>query len=549
MRIVQYNAQVKDAPRMDPEQMVSDALKMNANVLTINAGGIAAWYPSKVPFHHINEYMADRDFLREILDAAHAKDIKIIARFDFSLAEDYIYHQNPQWFSRDSTGKPLTRGNDRPGLWRNLYVTCSNGGYQNEAVGVAVVSEVIENYDVDGIFYNASYTFPCWCEVCQEKYLSKYGQYLPQNPAEFDPGWIPSCNTGMTRKYWNLIRSKNKDMLCCRYYFPAFPHNPLGRADNINERAKTGNLLCTEAQDVLSLGRNNLPDWPLPAILMKMGRTLSDFPPPVGIIHMSPGMAWRHVGLPAAELLYWSAQVAAHGGQYWATLTGVCDTNTDKRMLGALSQINGMIKKIEEDMNGAVTAAKVLLLCDDKHMFGWTDALFRCHIEFDVMTDYQFDAGIIARYPVVIISKGFAYTPETGGHLEEYVSHGGHLIVEGTSGMALAAVLKLLGIEGTVVCSEDMGAAYLRIEEPGKYLREAVGETDLVPLRGKVGFCTAKKIPWSTPPGSRLSRRWMWWASRRNGQACPRLTHRCRCVLPAITARAGYFFCLMKPEN
>jgi hypothetical protein len=208
---------------------------------------------------------------------------------------------------------------------------------------------------------------------------------------------------------------------------------------------------------------------------------------------MSPGMDWRHVGLPAAELLYWSAQVAAHGGQYWATLTGVCDTNTDKRMLGALSQINGMIKKIEEDMDGAVTAAKVLLLCDDKHMFGWADALFRSHVEFDVMTDYQFDAGIIARYPVVIIPKGFAYTPETGGHLEEYVSCGGHLIVEGTSGMELAPVLKLLGIEGTVVCSESMGAAYLRIEEPGKYLREAVGETDLVPLRGKVGFCTAKR--------------------------------------------------------
>lgn len=497
MRIVQYNAQVKDAPRMNPQKMAEDAVWLGANTVVLNVGGISAWYPTQVPFHHANEYTKPgQDFLREALDAFHSRNIRVVARFDFALAEDYIYYQNPQWFCRAPDGTPLTVGNNRPGLWRNLYVTCVNGGYQNEAVGLRVMEEVVERYDIDGIFFNGGYATPCWCEHCKRKYQARYGKPLPENPAEFEPDWLSSCNTETTEKYWRMVQSKAPELLFTRYYFPfelQADSVRRHRGDNINERSKTGNLLCTEAQDILSLGKNRLPAWGTPAIHIKMGRTVPGFAPPIGIIHMCPGMDWRHLGLPAAELRFWSSQVLAHGGQYWATVTGVEETNTDKRMLKALSEVNSMIQKAEADMSGTQTFADVLLFCDDgTYVLGWADALLHCHIEFDMAASYQFDAQRLKKYPLAILPKGFPYSPEIASSLEAYVQSGGRLIIEGTQGSALAPVQHLLGVEGEIVSSEEMKAAYLRVEEPGTALQKALGNTGLAPLGGRVGFCTPR---------------------------------------------------------
>ncbi|WP_222429859.1 family 10 glycosylhydrolase [Paenibacillus cremeus] len=497
LRIIQFNLQQKDAPLMDAEKIARESEEMGANVIVINAGGIVGWYPSQVRFHHVNEYMENgRDILREILDTCHARDIKVIARFDFALAEDYIYHQNPQWFARNPDGTVISRGNDRPGLWRRLYTTCINNGYQNEAVGLAVLNEVLDNYDVDGIFWNGGYSSPCWCGVCQEKYLTKYGKPIPEKASEFEADWLASCNTESTQKYWDLMRTKAPDKLFTRYYFPFnldLGHNMTLPADNINERSRTGNMLCTEAQDVLSKGQKNIPEWSEPAIRMKMGRTMEELPSPIGIIHACPGMDWRHVGLPVPEFLYWSAQIKANGGSHWSTLTGICDTIEDKRILDGVTQLNQMIKKVEDDMDEAKCAAQVLLLSDDgTYVQGWADGLISNHIEFEMMAHYQLDLEKMKRYSVVVIPKGFAFPEGASRLLEEYVSTGGHLIVEGTSGIELSPVLHLLGIEGQIVCSEPMVAAYQRIEPAGSVLHTKLGNTGLVPLRGKVGFCVPK---------------------------------------------------------
>lgn len=507
LRIIQFNLQVKDAPLMDADKIVRECKELGGNAMTINAGGIAAWYPSKVRFHHVNEYMAEgRDILYELIEASHARDIKIMARIDFAMAEDYIYHQNPQWFVRDPDGSPISKGNDRPGLWRKLYLTCINGGYQNESVGLVVMNEILDKYDVDGIFWNGGYSKPCWCGICQDKYMNKYGKPLPKAISEFEPDWLSSCNTECTRKYWDLMRTKAPDKLFTRYYFPFkidYGGNVRLPADNINERSQTGNMLCTEAQDVLSHGKNNLPEWSEPAIRMKMGRTLAGFPSPIGIIHTSPGLDWRHVGLPVPEFLFWSAQIIANGGNHWTSLTGFCDTMEDKRILGGVSHLNGMIQQVEEDMHEATCASQVLLLCDDgTYVQGWADGLISNHIEFDMMAHYQFDLEKMRQYPVAIIPKGFAFPEGSGSLIEEYVAGGGHLIVEGTSGSELRPVLHLLGIEGPIVCSEPLVAAYLRMEPAGNDLRTQLGETALVPLRGKIGFSVPK-------PGTEVYATWV----------------------------------------
>ena len=71
-RMIQYNLQVKDAPLMDPEQIAKDTEALNANVVVMNVGGIYAWYPTKVPFHYLNEYFPEgRDLIKELIETMH----------------------------------------------------------------------------------------------------------------------------------------------------------------------------------------------------------------------------------------------------------------------------------------------------------------------------------------------------------------------------------------------------------------------------------------------------------------------------------------------
>ncbi|MGH0052273.1 MAG: hypothetical protein ACQ5SW_02645, partial [Sphaerochaetaceae bacterium] len=287
------------------------------------------------------------------------------------------------------------------------------------------------------------------------------------------------------------------EMPYLRYYWPFDLDIGIGEilpADNIESVSEEGNTLCTEAQDILSLGVQRLPEWNTPALRMKMGRTIEAFPPPVGIIHTSPGMDWRHACMPEAEFLYWAAQIPANGGSYWTTFTGFSDTIPDKRMLRTIRTFNRMTEKIVDDMEGAESVCEVMLLSDGGiSVQGWAEALMCAHIDFDMLAQYQLAFDRIQKYPVVIVPKGFAYEKDAKGIFENYVAGGGKLIVEGTVEAELTEVKDLLGVKDTIVCSEDLEATYLRVEQEGAEIQEKLGEVGLVPLRGKVGFCEPKE--------------------------------------------------------
>jgi hypothetical protein len=499
MRIIQYNLQVKDAPLMNGEKIARQTEEMGGNVIVVNVGGVSAWYPSKTPYHHVNEYMGGRDITREIIDACHARDIKVIARFGFLMgADESIYHQKPQWFMRKPDGSPITLGSERPGGWSLLYAVCPNGGYSTDEVALPALGEVLDNYDIDGIFGLGGIMLgPCWCGVCKEKYLNKYGKELPNDPAQIDPDWFISTPLENTQKFWDVMREKTPEKPLISYYYPfefdiveTSIHTP--GMDRI-EKLKTGNMLCSEAQDTLSSGIKNLPHRALPALTAKLGRSIEGMPNPLCIIHTCPGMDWRHSNLPIPEFLAWSAQVVASGGNYWASFTGIPDTNADKRILHAVKQINEMIAKVESDMDNADCLAKVLLLCDgDRDSRGWAEALLSSHIEFDMLTSYQLDLERLKRYHLLILPAKCKNIVKLGTLLEKYLAEGGRLIVEGTSGSRLKPLIHLLGVDGQIIESESMGAAYLRVEPASEAIHGRLGETELVPLRGKVGYCVPK---------------------------------------------------------
>ncbi|MFS0870873.1 family 10 glycosylhydrolase [Paenibacillus xylanilyticus] len=493
LRIIQPNMQVKDTGKIDPERLADQMLEMGANAMVFNVGGIYAWYRSDVAFHVHNEYLPrGSDLLRDMIRSCHQRGIRFIARFDFSKAEDSVYLQKPQWFVRREGGQPDIIGATRPGAWPLLMSTCTNSGYRNEELAVPVIREALERYEIDGVFFNApGYVF-CQCSKCQKKYKDIYGTALPETSAEMASDFAARCFDDNLGRMYEVIKAVRPEVPMILYY-------NLHR-DNLEKRVSITDMLCTEPQDVLSLGHTRIPEFWQPALSIKVGRSIPGRPDPFGIVHSCPGMDWRHTGLPPAEYRFWLSQIPANGGQLWHSLTGIPDTITDKRILRTVTEVNRDAAKLAAYMDGAKPVNQVAIMWSaNRSAEGLAEALIHKHIPFDVILPEQMASMNLHRYPVVLLPEGFAYSSDFDELLHDYVSQGGRIIAEGElpkdENQNEYVLTNLFGISGEMQESEYLVASYLRFEQRHltgnevNPLQQKLQETELIPHRGRVIYC------------------------------------------------------------
>lgn len=481
VRVIQPNLQVKDTSKIDPEKLAEQLDEMGANTVVFNVGGIYAWYPTEVQNHTLNDYLpTGQDLLASMIDALHKRKMRFIARFDFSKAEDSIYLKNPQWFVRDQRNQPQVIGTERPGNWSLLMSTCINSSYRSHEVAIPVINEVLSKYPIDGIFLNNPGPIACYCQTCKRKYRTLYGEELPDDKSKFHPEWATKCMKDNIDQLYSQIKEKDADLPLILYY-------NLYR-DSLYDRAKTADMLCTEPQDILSLGSKNIPEFWKPALSIKLGQSLTDYPNPFGIVHSSPGMDWRHTGLPPAEYQFWLCQIPANGGQIWHSLTGIPDTIHDKRILNVVTQHNNMVKKVAPFMEGAQSHNEVALIWNAASSGeGWADGLLEKQISFDVLLPEQVIKRDLSQYRAVIVPETLQWTEELYAALRLYTSNGGGLIIEGLPKGVNAE--EFIGIEPDIQYSEELNASYLRFEKRGSTLQRGLEETELIAHRGTTMYC------------------------------------------------------------
>src|SRR5687768_6835849 len=145
VRWVQTNLRETDA-NLNVARLMAELTDMRANVLHFGMGGIAAYYPTKVPFHYASPHMPPgRDLFGEVLREAHARKIRVVGRFDLSKTRKEVLDAHPEWFFRKANGEPV--------IYNGLYSTCINGGYYRDQ-GMKILAEALERYEVDGLFFN-----------------------------------------------------------------------------------------------------------------------------------------------------------------------------------------------------------------------------------------------------------------------------------------------------------------------------------------------------------------------------------------------------------
>lgn len=136
-------------------------------------------YPTKVGRPHAR--FAERDVLREMVDACHARDIAVVLYvsliFDRASADAH-----PEWRMRTWDGKVQGEGG-RHG------VLCVNSPYREYVR--AFVSELAGRYDVEGLRCDMTFwPWLCFCEHCKRRHADEAGGEIPTTIDWIDPRWV-----------------------------------------------------------------------------------------------------------------------------------------------------------------------------------------------------------------------------------------------------------------------------------------------------------------------------------------------------------------------
>src|SRR5256885_3780082 len=199
-RCGQINFNERDPLTMDANAWMDYWASLKVNAVLLNGGGIVAFYPTEIPYHHRSQFLGARDLFGDMVSAAKKRGLRVVARMDCNWAYEEAFKARPEWFERNRDGSPK---NHTESPW--LYKTCMFSTYFTEQMP-AIYREINRRYTVDGFFTNG---WPstgslelCYCESCQKLYREKVGG-IP--PAETD------ATNALYRKYYEAHMNRSEE--------------------------------------------------------------------------------------------------------------------------------------------------------------------------------------------------------------------------------------------------------------------------------------------------------------------------------------------------
>jgi hypothetical protein len=451
IRWLQTNLPESDAG-LNPARFVGEVADYDANVLLMTMGGISAYYPSKVQFHYVSPYLPPgQDTFGEVLREAHARHIRVVGRFDLSKAHKEVYDAHPEWFFKKADGSPAP--------YNGLYQACINGGWYRDK-GVEILTEALDRYDVDGLFFNmfenpaSDYSgHPlglCHCDNCKRLFRARFGRDLPDQPDRDYRDFMRDNSRSMSETIARLLKSKR-------------PHAAL-----VGTSPEIGDVVFSESNTAVN---RPLPLWPY-ASSDNVSRARNTYPGKMAINHCMSfiDFPWRFSVAPQAEIRTRLWQNVAHGGGAAFNLHSTL-AQEDRTALEAMRPIYRWLQQHEEYFVGQESAARVLLLGGGTRGFGASEDAYRGmfrllaeeHIPFGVVDNLDW----IGKRPVdLVISPGAAPLG-----LQPYVQNGGHVIVAGV-------VAPPFDLGKEVKLWQDPDGAYFRIRDHALF--PSLKSTDLV---------------------------------------------------------------------
>ena len=146
LRWAQTNITEVDSVNYDIDWWKEQWRRTKVQGVIFNAGGIVAYYPSDLPLTYHAEFLKGRDLFGELVQAARAEGLTVLARMDSNRVHEPVFLEHPEWIARDAAGNPYKKGD-----W---FVTSIDSPYYREYLQ-EVLREIATRYKPDGFTDNS----------------------------------------------------------------------------------------------------------------------------------------------------------------------------------------------------------------------------------------------------------------------------------------------------------------------------------------------------------------------------------------------------------
>lgn len=431
MRWAQLTLVEDDPGKFDPNFWLDYFRRIHADAACLSAGGVVAYYPTKIPLHHRSAWMQEGDDpLGYLIEGCRRMDMTVILRTDPHAVRQNVYDAHPDWIAVTADGEKRRHWAD-PDLW----VTCALGPYNFDFM-TQVHEEIMEMYAPDGIFSNRwAGSGMCYCEHC-DRMFREYsgGMDLPRGGNRFDPvvRLHDQWRTERLKELWFLwderIRSHKPE---ARYIPNGFP-----------DRVVTGQLADIFFTDHQARS-GYTPPWSNARVAKQLRATLG-MKPLGGIfsVGLEEANRWKDSVQSDAEIRIWVAEGTAAGMRPWFTKFG--GYLFDRRWLDTVENIYNFYYRCEPYLRNTASLSQVGLVYADGtaglygrepwqenaggHDLGMYQALIEARVPFDMVNTRLLDPEHIDRYRLLILPNIAVLSDEQCEQIRRYVRNGGSIL-------------------------------------------------------------------------------------------------------------------------
>jgi hypothetical protein len=429
MRWAQLAFVEKDPARYDPDFWLAYFKKIHATGALLSAGGVVAFYPTAIPFHHRSDWLGDKDPVGYMIDGCRKMDMSVVLRTDPHATRQDMYDAHPDYISVTADGEKRRHWAD-PALW----VTCAYGPYNFEFM-TSVHKEIMERYRPDGIFSNRwSGHGICYCEHCKENFKKASGLDLPRSADKFDPVYRKweDWRTSRLRELWFLWDAE------IRKIRPVARFIPNGFPDRL-ETGKYADFFFADQQARTGV----IPPWSN-AMGAKQLRAGMGMKPIVNIfsVGVEEELRWKDSVQNNAEIGIWVAEGVAGGMLPCFVKFGAFIY--DRRWMKAVEKMYLSYYKNERYLRNEAPMARVAMVYSEQtnqkyggkpwqeksneHALGMYHALVEDSMPFEMVNDQLLDAEHLKPFKLLILPNIAALSEAQCGQLRAFVEGGGSLV-------------------------------------------------------------------------------------------------------------------------
>jgi hypothetical protein len=429
MRWAQLVLVENDPGTFDPDFWLDYFKRVHADAACLSAGGIVAYYPTKVPLHHRSAWLGDSDPFGYLVRGCRKMGMVVIARTDPHATWNNAQQAHPDWIAVDAQGRPRRH-------WANpeLWVTCALGPYNFEFM-TQVHREIMELYQLDGIFSNRwAGHGTCYCEHCVRNFKAFSGLDLPRTSDRRDPAWQKYADWQIERlrELWFLWDRTIRDVKSGARYIPnGFPDNIV--------TGKLADIFFTDHQ-----GRSGvIPPWSNGKRAKELRATMG-MKPLGGIfsIGLEEAYRWKDSVQSEAELRIWVAEGIANNMRPW--FVKFAGSIYDRRWLDAVEKIYDWHYRCDRYLRNAASLAHVGMVYSQQterryggqrwqdrsngHGLGMYHALIEARVPFEMVNDRLLDAEHLKPFKLLILPNIALLSDGQCEQLRQFVRGGGNLL-------------------------------------------------------------------------------------------------------------------------